>query len=133
MVSSCRWPASVFACLFWVVGCGDTSLVTVEGRVTIDGESIEAGSIRFLPRDGRGMTSGGAIQDGAYRIEMLPGPKRVEIRSSRPIGEHTLYPDGPSVPEMKEQIPSAYNQESKLQVDVTSGDLRHDFQLESEL
>lgn len=58
----------------------------------IDGESIEHGSIRFLPRDGRGIVVGGRIQQGAYRIEMEPGSKRVEIRSSQFVGERVLLP-----------------------------------------
>lgn len=129
MVFNGQLRASLCACLPLIVGCGDSSLATVEGQVTMDGESIDDGSIRFLPRDGRGMVVGGPIRQGAYRIEMEPGWKRVEIRSSQLVGERVLYPEGPSVPEMRELIPAVYNHESNLQVEVTLDNLSHDFVL----
>lgn len=114
------------------VGCGDSALINVEGNVTLDGQPVQSGSIRFQPIDGRGMTSGGPIQDGRYRVEMTEGKMRVEIRSSRSLGRERLYPEGPEVEQIEESISNIYNSQSKLQIDVSPQQATHDFKLHSD-
>src|SRR5262249_35792071 len=74
-------------------GCGKKG-ATVTGRVTFDGDPVEAGYITFNPDDGKGTAVGAPIRGGKYKAMDVPlGRYRVNIvsgdpsRSSRDSGE----------------------------------------------
>jgi hypothetical protein len=57
-----------------LAGCGDKGdglggppLYSISGKITLDGELVKAGSINFVPLDGRAKSSA-VIKDGEYSI-----------------------------------------------------------------
>ena len=69
------------------VGCGDSKLATkvLHGTVTLDGQKVETGWLRFVPIDGTpGPASTARIVDGEYRIE---------ARGGVPVGKHRVEVD----------------------------------------
>ena len=61
-------------------GCSaDSKHGAVSGTVTLDGQAIKTGVIRFVPVDGRTATADAAIADGKFTANVPPGEKRVEI------------------------------------------------------
>jgi hypothetical protein len=116
------------------VGCGGGK-IALKGEVTFDGQPVPEGSISFEPADGKGPVTGGVITAGAYRLEgeagTTPGEKVVRITAVRktgrkvPIGEGTGLTD-----EIVPYIPSRYNSQSQLRVQVVPGKVNtHDFRL----
>lgn len=73
------------------IGCGKPSgldKVVVSGQVTLDGQPISNGEIRFIPSAGTiGPVSGGPIKDGVYTAKgkggVPLGNHQVEIRAYR--------------------------------------------------
>lgn len=118
-------------------GCGRAKgpvTAVVTGKVTLNGESLADGSINFLPADGNGVTSGAKIVNGTYRADVPPGPKRVEIRSTKVVGQKVAYEGDPNSPKydiVEERIPDKYNANSELKASVNAGSNKADFPLEA--
>ena len=129
----CQRPAA--ACiaalllLTAAMGCTDDAggRIGFEGRVTVDGNPLEKGSISFRPMKGTsGPTAGGSIIDGKFAIEpkdsLFPGSYRVEIRASRKTGkkvkDHTF---GTMVDHWEQYLPEKYNRQSTLTAEVNPG------------
>jgi len=111
----------------------------VSGRVTVDGQPIEQGSIGFFPSgSASGMTSGGPIQNGQFSIPLqtgpIVGPNRVQIHAARKTGRQVpaaLGQPGQMEEEQVEAIPPRYNSASTLQCEITSGSNQQNFELTS--
>jgi hypothetical protein len=71
--------------------------------------------------------------NGQYSIAAKQGPaigvNRVEIHWSRKTGRKTRY--DPNMDEYKEAIPTRFNSDSKLTVDLQPGNNRKDLHLKS--
>ncbi len=105
-------------------GCGDPNTSTVTGTVTVDGEPLAEGAIRFDPKDGAVATSGNQIKDGKFTVVGPPGIKKVVITSAKAIGEESLYEDDPKAPKRKiskQWLPARYNEQTELELDVKPG------------
>ena len=68
-----------------LAGCGGSGLVTVKGKVTLDGKALTSGTVTFHP-SGTGATSYGTLQsDGTFRVQsgteqgLAPGKYRVTV------------------------------------------------------
>ncbi|MBA4067823.1 MAG: hypothetical protein C0501_29815 [Isosphaera sp.] len=99
-------------------GCGGPDLYDVRGRVTLNGEPVEKGVVRFVPADPNRSAEAGTIRDGAYTARVPPGTLRVEITASR------VEPDAPVVegtPAARALMPPRYNTASALTVEVGPG------------
>jgi hypothetical protein len=117
-------------------GCG-SGQATVEGKVTFEGQPVEQGTIVFEPADGTGAVAGGKIENGKYRLgteeQLTPGNKIVRILAMRTTGKK--IPAGPPaaddvmIDEVQQYIPSHYNVQSTLTVQVAAGKGTHDFEL----
>jgi len=60
-------------------GCG-SSLASISGKVTLDGQPLERGYINVLPADGNTTPVGAEITKGRYSVkEIPPGKKIIEI------------------------------------------------------
>jgi len=127
------------AAILLLGGCSDGKVV-VRGMVTVDGQPIDEGSISLEPADGLGPTTGGLIKAGNYELTgnaaAEPGKKIVRIVGLRQTGK--MVPAGPPapkgtlIPQMIQCVPSHYNDQSLLKVDVTPGKAnKHDFRLDS--
>jgi hypothetical protein len=121
--------------VFLAAGCGGRAgKGTVTGRVTLDGNPVEKGTIQFFPVDGKGQTAHALIQGGNFTAEVPVGPKRVEINAPRVVGKRKAYdtPDSPLVEEYRETIPTKYNARSELRTEVKPGRNEADFGLKSQ-
>jgi hypothetical protein len=109
----------------------------VAGRITLDGESIQQGSIAFIPTGSTsGMTSGGPIQDGHFSIPLnagvVVGKNRVEIHAARKTGRKVpaaMGQPGEMADEQVEAVPARYNTYSTLEREIVSGDNELTFDL----
>ena len=102
----------------------------VRGRVTLDGQPIANGTVRFSPLDGRSPTAGGRITNGDFQTLVPVANHRVQISAAQ------LPPGGiPADPEafytIKELVPSKYNTDSELTLDVKEGKNEPQFDLKS--
>lgn len=84
----------------------------VSGKVTIDGQPLESGSITFTSADGATPTGGGTIQGGTYTAKVPPGEKVVLVIGYKVVGQEPLYqgvPDSPMRDKLELVTPEAYN------------------------
>jgi hypothetical protein len=122
-------------------GCSpDGGRVGVSGNITLDGQPLESGSILLVPIEGTMSPSAGSdIADGEYEVPRAKGPKpgtfRVEIRSQRKSGRKVQAPPpaakGVLAEEWIEVVPAAYNRESKLRIELKTGNNPRNFDLQS--
>ena len=137
-----RWPVVSLCC--WLIagllpplGCSESGpqRATVSGKVLVDGQPLQHGSINFLPTEGNdGPTAGAAIEDGRYQIErekgVTLGKNLVQIHCVQKTGRK--IPDRLSdelVDEWAEMLPAEYNSRSTLVRDITPGTNTLDFDL----
>ena len=153
--------AVVACILLTVIGCGGppqsdyskVDLLSVDGTVTLDGSPLANAVITFEnPEDS---TFAYALTDssGGYQLRFdsvmmgcTPGTKLVRISTTRRIpglnggegegdlGEGEMGEEGGEAQVSSsggEQVPSQYNRESELEVEVSSGNQHFDFDLVS--
>jgi hypothetical protein len=128
----------IIGLLIWC-GCDSRGLVDVQGSVMLDGKPLPGGLIVFEPADGNGMTAGGKILNGKYKLTgvtaVLPGENIVRItgvfKTGRQIEVGPPAPPGTMTDEVEQiDIPAIYNQTSTLRCKVAAGATnQHDFEL----
>ncbi|EAQ82285.1 hypothetical protein [Blastopirellula marina] len=96
------------------IGCSSgtkSNEVKVSGKVTIDGQPIEIGSVSFVSADGATPTGGGNIKDGTYVAFVAPGEKKVLVLGNKLVGKEKLYdtPDSPTRDKYEKVTPPEYN------------------------
>jgi hypothetical protein len=119
---------------YCLAGCtSDSSQGNVEGTVTLDGQPLTSGIIRFVPVDGRSPTADATITEGAFSLKMPVGAKRVQIMAPKVVGKRQMYqtPDSPTVDIVEELLPARYNVRSELTIDVKPGTQQGDYELVS--
>jgi hypothetical protein len=122
--------------VIWIgVGCNGGKMA-LKGEVTFNGQPVPEGSISFEPADGHGAVTGGMISAGRYDFQAeagtQPGQKIVRITAVRKTGRKIPIGEGSNAltDEIVPYIPSAYNSQSSLRVQVTAGEVNsHDFHL----
>jgi hypothetical protein len=99
-------------------GCSTDPTVEVFGTVTLDGKPLDKGEILFVAADGATRPVSGSVESGRYKVRVEPGRKKVMVNASK-LSDTV----DPNTRERQEYsiIPSAYNFESKLAVDVEPG------------
>jgi hypothetical protein len=125
------WGGLLVGCLLALAGCGDSAGSQVSGTVTVDGNPVEKGRIRFFPVDGKSQPAGGEIKGGAYSVKVPAGEMTVQISVPKVIGKKKLY-DAPGAREIDihgELLPPKYNEESQLKFDVQPGRNEKDWPL----
>jgi hypothetical protein len=122
-------------CLAIVPGCSEPPTAgRVTGAVTLDGQPLPAGQVRFVALDGSSPTAGAAIVDGRFVAELPPGELRVEISAPKPGGRQQQMYDGhlgAAVESPDELLPARYNTSSKLTLMVGPGEQQAEFKLKS--
>jgi hypothetical protein len=120
---------------FLIPACADgPPRGTVIGKVTLDGQPVETGSIRFAAVDGKTPTAGAQIKSGEYKAEVPVGDVRIEITAPKKIGSKKEFegaPDSGTVDVVTEAIPARYNLKSELTMTVEKGTNTKDFELKS--
>lgn len=118
----------------FTVGCGQSNPLgrqAISGRVTLDGTALNQGTIAFSPESRGGVSSGGIIRNGEYRIladrGLPPGKYRVRINSSAANPNQKNPPVKASPPGGTneslgiERIAPTYNRASKIVIEVVAG------------
>jgi hypothetical protein len=104
-------------------GCGHPE-AKVTGRVTLDGEPVQDGTILFTPKDGKGQAASGEIKGGQFTAtKVTPGVNKVQINGKKSKGKIKPYKDSDTeIEEFEELIPAEYNLNSTLEVEIKAGD-----------
>lgn len=130
----------VVACVL-LVGCQRQSYkgpkrYPLSGKITFDGQIVDAGNISFLPESGEARVSGGIIKDGAYSVSEADGanagPYRVEIHWHKKTGRQ--FRDSAVdalLDERKEGLPEKFHAQSSLKAEVSAQATNFDFDLKS--
>jgi hypothetical protein len=116
------------------LGCSaDVKHGMLSGTVTLDGQPLKSGTIRFDSTNGKAHAADASITDGKYSAKIEPGDKRVSITSPKVIGKRKMYdtPDSPIVDVTEELLPKRYNAQSELTLKVEAGPQSKDFALQS--
>ncbi len=123
-------------------GCGGGAAyegekrLSLSGKVTLDGQPVDGGSISFIPANPKKKVSGGDIVKGEYKVPEAKGahtgPHRVEIHWYRPTGKKIVDTDmGGTKDEVMEAIPPKFHVQSTLNAEVAEGKTTFDFELTS--
>lgn len=135
-----RLPATLLCgalTLVSLVGCGASSgpgKVVVSGAVTLDGQPIPNGEIRFIPTSGTiGPVSGGAIKDGVYTAKAkggVPiGTHKVEIKAYRAKKQGQVA--GSEGGAAEQYLDKRYNEQTTLTATIEAGTDTKNFELTS--
>lgn len=119
------------------IGCKPSNVNTVKvtGTITIDGEPLEQGGIKFSSVNNDTTASGGIISNGTYVAEIPPGKKKVLIIGTKVVGKEKLYdtPDSPTRDKLETVTPAEYNKKelTPLEADITHETKTLNFDLSS--
>jgi len=104
-----------------LAGCGGSELATVSGTVTLDGQPLKEGSMRFVPADGKAPTEAAMIHDGKFTAQLQRTNYKVEIHATKLVDSGVkLDEKGPGGgPTAVELLPQRYNVQSELKLTVT--------------
>jgi len=127
-------PTLGWLTLCLIAGCGGgESLTPVSGKVAIDGQPLNEGSIQFAPTDGKAPSQAAMIVGGSFKTELHRTNYQVQIFAPRPAKVvPKLDENGPGGgPRVEERLPARYNTQSELTLSVTGPTTGADFQLKS--
>lgn len=129
--------------LLFFSGCGGSEdplgRIAVTGTVTLDGQPVSNGTIRFAPMEGakHATVAGATIIDGLYKIAqeqgLPPGTYKVVVSAPQSEGEagDPMAP-GYKEPVVRELVPARYNTQTELTAEISSTDSKNvDFSLTS--
>ena len=86
------------------------------GQVTLDGQPLKEGVVRFVPVDGQSPTASAKISNGRFSASVPLGTMRVEISAAKIFPGGAKGAGGEPVPE--EFVSPEYNAQSKLTAEV---------------
>lgn len=134
--------------IFLVVFIGCTSKkkeVTITGTVTVEGKTVDGGTIQFIPANQGGFEGGGLISKGKFTATVPYGEMLVKFRGieyekkdseGNPLGGREVKDDqGRTVnfidPPARRLIPDRYWTDSDVKVTVESAKQKFDFDLKA--
>jgi hypothetical protein len=138
-MSACRLSLLLIGMLIVVTGCGPRSdRLAVSGKVILNGEPLDGGSIQFTSLGEKKMNGGAMVNAGSYSIPqnkgLLPGTYHVEINAPDNTAKPIVYrssPDSPGVVTQPDRVPAEYNVNSKKTIEVKpDGDNHFDFEIQ---
>ncbi len=117
-----------------ICGCGgNENLAYVTGTVSLDGEPLPEAFIVFSPTSGGTTAYGRTDDDGQYEMVFNDNQKGAWIGENRvEISTGDVDATGTGGGGAREKVPAAYNRNSNLLVEVTSGNNVHNFDLKSD-
>jgi hypothetical protein len=102
-----------------LTGCdAGPRLYKVTGTVTWEGKSVENGRISLIADDGKTAPAAAPIVNGKFELTATAGPKRVEVYNQRVTG----FSKEMNQETRTNDIPPAYNAETKLRFEVRPAD-----------
>lgn len=123
------FPAFALIACVLLTGCGNGDGIVraaVHGKVTVDGQPLQAGHIRFIPIAPEGPAASASVVQGSYEIAKPDGPivgkHRVEVEadSGIPVDDDAAVAKWLSQPHQIPKIPPRYHRESTLVAEVSS-------------
>ena len=113
---------SVILLAILVAGCSKgRPMGDVQGRVTVNGQPLKEGAVRFVPVKGDTQATGGIVRDGSFKVTVPVTKQRVEFSANVVDSEKTPpHANGDHIV-MKMLVPERYNIHSELTLDVASG------------
>ena len=102
---------------------------TVKGTISLDGQPVEGGIVRFVPADGNSQPADCVITDGAYIVTMPLGEKKVEVFWAKSKSDLPVDTAGQGNEQIVQMIPARYNTQTTLSHTVVKGEEQKDFQL----
>ncbi len=129
-----RWVLIVLLCAPFVGCSSSTTHGTVQGTVTLDGQPLREGVVRFVPLNGSSQTASAAIEEGEFTATVPTGLARIECSAPMVTGKQKMYDtaDSPEVDIVGELLPERYNVRSELQLEVHAGKQDYALELSSE-
>jgi hypothetical protein len=126
--------AKMGLCLTFLGGCTEKG-AELSGKVTLDGVPLDDATITFVPMTGtQRQAAWSTVNDGFFQIDakdgLGTGQFRVEIRALRAVGGKSNQVDPDLVP-AKEAVPTRYNSQSELRVNIKPGKNKADFELKT--
>lgn len=113
-----------------VSGCSKGKPIgDVHGKVTLNGQPLAEGAVRFIPVNGDTAATGGLIREGAFRVEVPVAKQRVEISSNTVDKEKTPPNATADQIVMKSLVPPKYNSQSDVTLDVVPGVIEVEYKL----
>jgi hypothetical protein len=120
---------SILFLLVLLAGCGPRNPLgrqAIAGRVTLDGEPLDQGTVGFSPTAAHGVTSGAMVQNGRFAISAQKGlpPGKYVVRINSAKAAMTKNPDAPpgaGIAPGIERIAPVYNDASTVTIDVVAG------------
>lgn len=125
-------------CAFVLVGCGPKGpkKVAVSGTITVDGEPIDVGAVKFDAVDGQGMSDGCKIKDGKFECEMTTGEKKVTVTAaSKVVGQFEPDPvlnPGVTADKLESLDLTIFKQEKTITVEKKGQTFEIDYSTEAE-
>jgi hypothetical protein len=119
--------------LFISAGCGSRE-GNVSGEVTLNGQPLKEGLIRFVPVDGNTPSADARIENGKFSANVPAGEKRIEITAPNIVGDGKMIYETPATKEAAsaaDLIPERFNVKSELTWKVESGKQHKQFNLTS--
>jgi hypothetical protein len=126
-----RIPFGLCLCLIGLGGCSGDGQSVLTGEVTLDGQPLKEGLIKFIPLDGKTTTADAVITDGRFTATVPVGEKRVEISAPKVVGKTRMMPESPEKDIIDELLPERYNAKSDLKMTVERGPQTKKFELKS--
>ncbi len=117
-----------------LAGCSPSGPATtsVEGTVSLDGTPLTNGFVMFRDKTGATPSAAGQIANGKYQVDVLPGPKTVEITSTRDVpGKFDMSNPGQKVQLTEQFVPEVYNTQTTLTADIGDDAMTLNYELKS--
>jgi hypothetical protein len=115
-----------------VLGCQGGTTAKLTGTVTLDGQPLKEGAVRFEPVDpSKGGTAGAVIKDGTFTCTVPVGEMRVVFEAPKVVGKRKAYDtlDSPTVDIVEELLPAKYNVKSELKITIKGGSQKETWEL----
>src|SRR5438094_463558 len=114
-----------------LAGCSrGPALGTITGTVTLDGQPVDGGLIKFTPADGNSQPEDAPVTGGKYTLKMPVGEKKVQIYWTKTSGGK-VDTASQGTERVVVLIPSKYNDETTLSYTVEKGQQTKDWALAS--
>jgi hypothetical protein len=126
-----RGAVLLLAALLLPAGCGSRSdLATVTGKITLDGEPLPKAFVVFAPTAQGTSSRGKTDESGQYEMMFSDREKGAWIGENL-VRINTGDVGGGDAPGPKDRVPTDYNEQTTLTVDVKPGKNVFDFDLKS--
>jgi hypothetical protein len=133
VVNRCPFAIGLILALACIAGCGSKD-GNITGEVTLNGEPVKEGVIRFVPVGGNTPSADARIVDGKFSANVPAGEKRIEITAPNIADDGKMVYEPPAnkdTVKSADLIPERYNVKSELTIKVESGKQHKEFKLTS--